>query len=116
MPEELNHKACVDLLMNEYGVSKAHRSEIMNEVKRIWDAVRMPHFVIIRSIRGFAPMSVTRPLETVLQRHQTHPPKHKKGSPEYRPGQKRDHREPNYERENDEAFQNYERRTDRSRR
>jgi hypothetical protein len=96
MAEELNHKACVNLLMNEYGIPKEHRQEVMNEVKRIWDPVRMPHFVIIRSIRGFVPVAATRSLENFLERNQTHPPKHKKGSHEYNPGQQRDYREPDY--------------------
>lgn len=97
MKEALNHKACVDLLMNEYGVRKEHRAEILNEVMRIWHAVSMPHFVIIRSIRGFAPMAQTRTLEGLLERRKTHEPKHKKGSADYRPGQGRDYREPDYE-------------------
>jgi hypothetical protein len=89
MAEELNHAACVDLLMNEYGIQKVHRAEVMIEVKRIWDSVQMPHFVIIRSVRGFAPMSTKGPLEGILQRHRTHEPKHRKGSFEYQPGHKR---------------------------
>jgi hypothetical protein len=97
MREELNHKACVDLLMSEYGVQKEHRAVIMDEVKRIWDPVHMPHFVIIRSIRGFVPMSAARNLENLLEQRKTHPPKHKKGSPEYRPGQNREYKEPDYE-------------------
>lgn len=97
MAEELNHKACVDLLVNEYGIPKEYRSEIMNEVKRIWHPERMPHFVIIRSIRGYLPVSATRNLETFLDSHKTHEPKHKKGSLAYREGQVRDYREPDYE-------------------
>ncbi|MDB4992462.1 MAG: hypothetical protein JWL75_707 [Parcubacteria group bacterium] len=83
--------------MDEYGVQKTHRAEIMEEVKRIYDSVRMPHFVIIRSIRGYVPVGATRPLECLLEQYKTHPPKHKKGSSEYNPGQQRDYREPNHE-------------------
>jgi hypothetical protein len=97
MREELNHKACVNLLMNEYGVPKVHRPEILAEVVRIWDCVHMPHFVIIRSIRGFLPVAATRQLENLLEGYKTHPPKHKKGSLEYRPEAERDYKEPNYE-------------------
>lgn len=97
MAEELNHKACVDLLMGEYGISKEDRGQILDEVMRIWDPVRMPHFVIIRSVRGFAAVPQTRTLEMLLERLKTHPPKHKKGSPEYRKGARRDYQEPNYE-------------------
>lgn len=97
MAEELNHKACVDLLMNEYGVKKEHRPAILTEVLRIWHPERMPHFVIIRSIRGFMPVGVTHSLEMLLEQHKTHEPKHKKGSNDYQPGKKRDYREPSYE-------------------
>ena len=79
------HVACAKLLMDEYGLNKDLLDEVIQRIEAIYHNVDMPHFVIIRSIRGFVPIPQTRTLQYFLERNQTHPPKHKKGEPEYNP-------------------------------
>lgn len=89
--------ACARLLMDEYGVPKDKLDGVLDHIARVYDCVRMPHFVIVRSVRGFLPIPQTRPLENFLEQHKTHPPKHNKGQMERRPEFRGRYEEPSYD-------------------
>ena len=89
--------SCARLLMDEYGVPKDKLHEVIEHIAQIYDAVDFPHFVIVRSVRGFVPMPRTRPLENFLERNRTHEPKHHRGSMERRPEFRGRYEEPSYD-------------------
>lgn len=91
------HVACAKLLMDEYGLSKDLLDEVIDRIVAIYDNVTMPHFVIIRGIRGYALVPQTEELESYLELHKSHPPKHVKGVARRRAEFQGKYEEPDYE-------------------
>lgn len=75
MSVKISHKACADLLMDDYGVGPELHSEVLKEIELIWDSQTLPHCLIVASVRGYREIPLTRSLEYFLENHKTHEPK-----------------------------------------
>jgi hypothetical protein len=74
------HGHCATALMDDYGVAKKHRLEILKEIQAIYDQQAMIHSVIITGVRGWKTVPSTYQLRHVLDSHKTHAPKNHKPS------------------------------------
>ncbi len=74
------HGHCADLLMGDYGIPKEFRSEICEEIDKIWIQNTMIHCVIAWSVRGWSPSPATNSLKALLEKLKTHPPLNQKPS------------------------------------
>ena len=73
----ISHKSCALLLMDDYGVENKYFAEVIKEIETIWDSQRLPHALIVASVRGYRLVPLTRCLAGFLESHKTHEPKFK---------------------------------------
>ena len=75
---ERHHGHCADELMRDFGIPKAMRVEVCEEIAKAWVQCVMIHCQIIMSVRGYQPHHATRSLEHFLHTHATHSQKNHK--------------------------------------
>jgi hypothetical protein len=71
------HVHCARLLMDDYGVPPRLLARVIAEIESIWDCIALHHSLIVLSVRGHLPNELTKPLESLLDAHRTHPPKYR---------------------------------------
>ena len=74
---ERAHGHCADVLMNDFGIPKAMRKKVCENVAKVWKQNTMIHCLIIASVRCYQPHAATRKLESFLRKHATREQKHR---------------------------------------